>query len=110
MLFQLMEVLRQREPEPNIIFINMEDMAFSALQDGEKLYQYIKDRLREGRFNYIFIDEIQEVTGFEKVIRSLLLIPENNVYITENNAELLSGELATLLAGRTIEINVHSLS
>jgi predicted AAA+ superfamily ATPase len=110
LLFQLMEVLRKREANPHIIYINMEDMQFSALQEGEKLYQYILDRLKQGSFNYIFIDEIQEVTGFEKVVRSLLLNPENDLYITGSNAELLSGELATLLSGRTIEISVHSLS
>jgi predicted AAA+ superfamily ATPase len=110
LLFQIMDVLRKKEPDAHIIYINMEDMQFSALQDGEKLYQYILDRLKQGSFNYIFIDEIQEVAGFEKAVRSLLLNPENDVYITGSNAQLLSGELATLLAGRTIEITVHSLS
>lgn len=110
LLFQLMDLLRNREPDPQIIYINMEDMQFLALQDGEKLNHYIVERLKPGGYNYIFIDEIQEVTDFEKVVRSLLLNPENDVYITGSNAQLLSGELATLLAGRTIEITVHSLS
>ena len=60
--------------------------------------------------NFIFIDEIQEIAGFEKAVRSLLLDENNDVYITGSNAQLLSGELATLLAGRTVEINVYSLS
>ena len=57
-----------------------------------------------------FIDEIQEIKDFEKTIRSLLLNENNDIYITGSNAKLLSGELATYLAGRTIEINVYSLS
>lgn len=110
LLFQLMDKVQQEEPDANIIYLNFEDFAFSQIKSAEDMYTYISSRLVEGKYNYIFIDEIQEVEHFEKVVRSLLLNPFNDVYITGSNAKMLSGELATYLSGRYVEFKVYSLS
>jgi len=110
MLYQIMQVILDKNPKANIIYINKEDIAFDDIRTASDLNNYIISNSNQQQTNYIFIDEIQEITGFEKTIRSLLLNEKNDVYLTGSNAKLLSGELATLLAGRTIEINVYSLS
>ncbi|GMT46352.1 MAG: ATPase [bacterium] len=110
MLFQLIQLILDNDPEANIIYINKEDIAFDEIKTAADLNDYILKKASQQKKNYIFIDEIQEITGFEKAVRSLLLDENNDVYITGSNAKLLSGELATFLAGRTIEINVYSLS
>lgn len=110
LLFQLMDKVQQEEPDANIIYLNFEDFAFSQIKSAEDMYTYISSRLVEGKYNYIFIDEIQEIEHFEKVVRSLLLNPFNDVYITGSNAKMLSGELATYLSGRYVEFKVYSLS
>lgn len=110
LLFQLMDAIQREEPEANIIYLNFEDFAFNQIRTAEDMYTYISTRLLEGKYNYIFIDEIQEIDHFEKVVRSLLLNPFNDVYITGSNAKMLSGELATYLSGRYVEFKVYSLS
>lgn len=110
LLFQLMDKVQQEEPDANIIYLNFEDFAFSQIKSAEDMYTYISSRLAEGKYNYIFIDEIQEIEHFEKVVRSLLLNPFNDVYITGSNAKMLSGELATYLSGRYVEFKIYSLS
>lgn len=110
LLYQLMEVIVGEEPAANIIYINLEDFAFSSLQTAEDLHSYIIAHCKERKRNYIFIDEIQDIPGFEKVIRSLLLNEDNDIYITGSNAQMLSGELATYLSGRYIEFKIYSLS
>ncbi len=110
LLFQLMDAIQREEPEANIIYLNFEDFAFNQVRTAEDMYTYISTRLLEGKYNYIFIDEIQEIDHFEKVVRSLLLNPFNDVYITGSNAKMLSGELATYLSGRYVEFKIYSLS
>lgn len=110
LLFQLMDKVQQEEPDANIIYLNFEDFAFNQIRTAEDMYAYISSRLLEGKYNYIFIDEIQEIAHFEKVVRSLLLDPFNDVYITGSNAKMLSGELATYLSGRYVEFKIYSLS
>lgn len=110
LLFQLMDKVQQEEPDTNIIYLNFEDFAFNQIRTAEDMYAYISSRLLEGKYNYIFIDEIQEIAHFEKVVRSLLLDPFNDVYITGSNAKMLSGELATYLSGRYVEFKIYSLS
>ena len=110
LLFQLMDKVQQEEPDANIIYLNFEDFAFNQIRTAEDMYAYISSRLLEGKYNYIFIDEIQEIAHFEKVVRSLLLDPFNDVYITGSNAKMLSGELATYLSGRYVEFKRYSLS
>mgnify|MGYP001144517227 FL=1 len=110
LLYQLIEEILAEEPDANIIYINLEDFAFSSLQTAEDLHSYIISHSKEKTKNYIFIDEIQDIPGFEKVIRSLLLNEDNDIYITGSNAKMLSGELATYLSGRYIEFKIYSLS
>ncbi len=102
--------IRAFNPEANIINIDLEDFAFSHITDATTLHEEITAQLKEGRKNYIFIDEIQEVDGFDKVIRSLNLNPSNDIYITGSNSKMLSSEVASKLAGRRIELQVHPLS
>lgn len=96
--------------QDQIVFINFEDMDFEELQDYKKLYSYLKEKLRKDRYTYIFLDEVQKVEGFEKVVDSLYIKDNVDIYITGSNSNLLSGELATLLSGRYIEISMLPLS
>lgn len=93
-----------------IIFINFEDLEFEELLDYHKLYSYIKERLIPDRYTYIFLDEIQKVESFEKTVDSLYIKEKTDIYITGSNAYMLSGELATLLSGRYVEISMLPLS
>ena len=109
-LFQLMELIHQKEPNANIIYINREDMAFDFIVSAKELYTYIVGKCLKDRMNYIFIDEIQDINEFEKALRSLVLDVNNDIYVTGSNAKMLSGELATYLGGRYIEFTIYSLS
>lgn len=102
--------IRDTDPSANIISIDLENFAFSHVTDARSLHNEIVTRLREGEKNYIFIDEVQEVEGFDKVIRSLNLDPANDIYITGSNSSMLSSEISSNLAGRRIEMQVHPLT
>ena len=93
-----------------IISINFEDMDYEELTDYKKLYEYIKSKMIEDKRNYIFLDEIQHVDKFEKVVDSLFIKENTDLYITGSNAYFMSGELATLLSGRYIELKMLPLS
>ncbi len=110
LLFQLMEQVQNEEPDAHIIYINREDMEFDFMRTAADLNNYILANRKEGVRNYIFIDEIQDISEFEKALRSLLLDESNDIYITGSNARLLSGELATYLSGRYVEFKVYSLA
>jgi predicted AAA+ superfamily ATPase len=110
LLFQIMNRILSEDKDANIIYINFEDIRFDSIKTPADLVAYIKKESVKGLVNYIFIDEIQEVPGFEKALRSLISDNGNDIYITGSNAKLLSGEFSTLLGGRTIEIRVNSLS
>ncbi|MDD2412335.1 MAG: ATP-binding protein [Bacteroidales bacterium] len=110
LLFQIMEHIRQEDQSANIIYINKEDLEFDFIQSAKELNDFILSKINSDVKNYIFIDEIQEITEFEKALRSLLLDQNNDIYVTGSNAKMLSGELATYLSGRFIEIKVYSLS
>jgi len=93
-----------------IISINLEDLDFEELLDYKKLYAYIKERLCKDKYTYIFLDEIQNCKDFEKAVDSLFIKENTDVYITGSNAYMLSGELATLLSGRYVTIDMLPLS
>jgi len=93
-----------------IISINFEDMDYEELTDYKKLYEYIKSKMIEDKRNYIFLDEIQHVDKFEKVVDSLFIKKNTDMYITGSNAYFMSSELATLLSGRYIELKMLPLS
>lgn len=93
-----------------IISINLEDLDNADLLDYRALYKFINQKLVPGKMNYIFIDEVQKCAGFEKTVDSLFIKKNCDVYITGSNAYLLSGELATLLSGRYIQIDMLPFS
>lgn len=93
-----------------IISINFEKLEFEDLLDYKKLYKYVNERLHPDKTTYIFLDEIQLVKGYQKAVDSLFVKENVDLYITGSNAQMLSGELATLLSGRFIEIEMLPLS
>lgn len=94
-----------------ILTLNFEDMAYSHLTQASKLHEFVMENFEENPdLKYLFFDEIQEVTDWEKCINSLLSKNIFDIYITGSNAKLLSGELATFLAGRYVEIHVFPFS
>lgn len=96
--------------DEQIVTINFEELEYEELQDYKKLYAYLKNRLCTGKMTYIFLDEIQKVSAFEKVVDSLYVKPQVDLYVTGSNAYMLSGDLATLLTGRYVEIKMLPLS
>lgn len=104
------ELLSRGIGTQNIISINFESLRYEALKDFRALYAEISSRAEkaDGKL-YVLLDEIQEVNGWEQVINSLRVDFDCDIYVTGSNAKLLSGELATLLAGRYVEIRVYPL-
>jgi predicted AAA+ superfamily ATPase len=108
-LFQ--DYLKQNGVEDGqIVSINFEDLQYEALLDYRKLYEYVTARLAPGKKTYVFLDEVQNVPEFQRAVDSLYIKANVDVYITGSNAHMLSGDLATLLSGRYIEINMLPLS
>lgn len=103
-------LLKQGVDKKNIISINFEDYDFYDLRNPSKLYEYIKARLKNDEKIYIFLDEIQHVEDFPRVVDSLYIKKNIDIYITGSNAYMLSSEIATLLSGRYIEISMLPLS
>lgn len=110
LLFQLINLISEKYDPANIIYINLEDLAFDFIKNAKDLNDYVIQNLSSANPNYIFIDEIQDVEDFEKALRSLVLNDNVDIYITGGNATMLSGELASTLSGRYLEFNVYSLS
>lgn len=96
--------------ENQIISVNLEDLKYNFITDYMSLYNYINDNLNLKRKNYVFIDEVQKITEFQKAVDSLYINKNVDLYITGSNANLLSSELATLLSGRYIEVKMLPLS
>ena len=111
-LFELyQEYLRQNGVEKEqIISINFEDGDYADVEDNRSLYELVNNQIRPDQMNYIFLDEVQRVRDFQKAVDALYIKKNCDVYITGSNAFLLSGELATLLSGRYIEIRMLPLS
>ena len=110
LLFQIMDYLLERDPQAAIVYINKEDIAFSAIQTAQDLHDYVLQQKSNTTKTYVFIDEIQDIENFETALRSLLLHEDLDLYCTGSNAKLLSGDIAGYLSGRAIEIVVYSLS
>lgn len=111
-LFELYQdyLLAHGVEREQIIAVNLEDGDHSDLLEQHALYEYVKQRLQPDRMNYIFLDEVQQVKDFQKAVDALFIKKNCDVYITGSNAYLLSGELATLLSGRYVEIRMLPLS
>ncbi len=96
--------------DEHIISINFESFMNSHLHDARDLYSFISQTIQKKRKTYIFLDEIQEVSNWEKCVNSLMVDFDVDIYISGSNSHLLSSELATFLAGRYIEIPIFTLS
>lgn len=110
LLFQVMQIIREKDSKACIIYINKEDLTFSDIKTAEDLNDYIQQHKAHRGKTFIFIDEIQDIEHFEIALRSLLLDENLDVYCTGSNANMLSRDIAGVLSGRYIEINVYSLS
>ena len=112
LLLQFQDVLRTENPLVSIVSINLDfpEFRFLAEKSWAAIYDYIQNLLKKGVKNYVFIDEIQNIPEFEKLLEGLFVHPDVDLYVTGSNAYLLSSELATLLTGRAFEINVLPFS
>ena len=104
------ELLGRGIGEGDIININFESFEFSDIDQADKLYKLIEAKIKDKQRCYILLDEIQEVRSWEKAVNAFLVDFNADIYITGSNSHLLSSELATYLAGRYIELHIHTLS
>ena len=112
LMLQFQDVLRNENDKVSILSINMDmpEFRFLAEENWKNIYDYIINHLKKDVTNYVFIDEVQNVPEFEKLLEGLYVHPNIDLYVTGSNAFLLSSELATLLTGRAYEINVLPFS
>lgn len=109
----MMKTVRDQKasnPDNNIIYIDKEKREFDSIRNYQDLNQYIDEHFVASKHNYILIDEIQDITEFERSIRSFRTEPNTDLIITGSNAKMLSNELSTLIGGRYKEIYIQSLS
>ena len=104
------KLLAEGVSESQVLELNFEDLDNEQYLYYKVLYAYVKKLLVKGKMNYLFFDEIQMVDNFQKVIDSLFLLDDVDIYVTGSNAYLLSGEIATLLTGRYVEIKLFPFS
>lgn len=109
-LQQIKSHIEQTVPNANTIFINKELDEFASIRTHEDLSFYIDSHLKTDARNYLFVDEVQDIQGFEHTLRSLQAKGSCDIFITGSNATMLSSELATYLSGRYVEFHIHSLS
>lgn len=100
----------KEEPDTNIIYIDKEKKSFNFIKNHEDLNTFIDQNFKAGLHNYILIDEVQDIEGWEHSVRSYRTEEDTDVIITGSNSKMLSGELSTLLGGRYEEIHIQSLS
>ena len=99
-----------RDENSNIIYVDKEKKNFKSIKNKDDLDTWIEERFVPGKHNYILIDEVQEIESFEDSVCSWYSEDDTDVLITGSNSDLLSGELATRLSGRHVEIRVHPLT
>lgn len=104
------ELLESGVQKEQIQFVNFELMKYDHIRSYKQLYELVTENIIPDKKNYLFFDEIQQVIGWEKTINSLTLEYDVDIYVTGSNAYLLSSELATLIAGRYVEIKMLPLS
>lgn len=111
LLYQIMDIIRDKGVKAgNLIYINKELHDFDDINTYKDLLEYIEGRIKNKRKHYVFLDEVQEIDKFEKALESMQASGKYDIYCTGSNANLLSGELATHLSGRYVEIKVYGLS
>jgi len=109
-LYQIMDEIKNLFPDKTLIYIDKEKMEFDTVKDYKDLVQYAEKHKGNSQTAAIFIDEVQEIKEFERALRHLLSTGNWDIYITGSNADMLSSELATLLSGRYIAIEMFPLS
>ena len=109
-LRDLANLINESYQDANIIYINKEKKKYDNLKSHIELDIYLRDKIREDKSNYLLIDEVQDIEGFEHTLRSLNADEECQIIITGSNAKMLSSELSTYLGGRYIDIHIQSLS
>jgi hypothetical protein len=109
-MLQTIDYIQKQYPDCIIIYINKEHPDFNGITNDIDLWDYVNSKKKDNSKNFVFIDEVQEIEHFEKALRGMLTQGSFDIYCTGSNATLLSGELATLLSGRYIEVQVHCLS
>ena len=109
-LRQIAQKLSEKNPDANIIYINKEKKKFAAMRTDDDLSAFLEGKIDENKDNYLLIDEVQDIEGFEKTLRSLNADEECQIIVTGSNAKMLSSELSTYLGGRYIDIHIQSLS
>jgi len=112
LLTQFQDALRKEDKKVNILAINFDSPEFRELaeKDWNGVYSFIEKKIKKKTVNYIFLDEVQNVIEFEKLLEGLFVHPDVDLYVTGSNAYLLSSELATLLTGRAYEVHVLPFS
>ena len=100
----------QQEPDANVIYIDKEKITFKYITSNNELDDYIAQRFMPEKHNYILIDEVQDIDGWEHTVRSYRTEDNTDIIVTGSNSRMLSSELSTLLAGRYVEIRIQSLS
>ena len=110
LLKQIIEEIKEKVSEDHIIYINFEDFEFENINTAQKLHEYIKTKINDSQKYYLFFDEIQHISEFERVIASFKSTLNCSIFITGSNSKLLSGELSTLLVGRTVEFKIMPFS
>lgn len=109
-MLKMIRNIKELDTNNNIIYVDKEKEQFDFIQTYQDLNEYIKSKYEKGKKNYILVDEIQDIEGFERTIRSYCSEPDAEVVITGSNAKMLSGDLSTLIGGRYKEIHIQSLS
>ena len=104
------ELIAQGNAENHVLLVNFESMAFAEIDSAQKLYTYLKEKVTDQEPYYVLLDEIQNVTDWEKTVASCLVDFNMDIYITGSNSKLLSSELSTYLTGRFVEIQIYPLS
>lgn len=112
LLEQIQDILRERNPKARIFSVNLEDDENARFREKGVLFDYLNGMLKEakGEMVYLFLDEVHDIDGWETAVNSLRLRKNADLYITGSNSKLLSGELATYLTGRYVEIKMTPFS
>lgn len=109
-LYQLVDYIKEQHPEAKVLYINREYEQFECIKTHIDLLDYVNQQFKDSDKNYLFIDEVQEIDSFQLALRALFAEEKCDIFCTGSNAKMLSGELATTLAGRYMEFSIHSLS
>lgn len=110
MLRQLCSWLNENRPNAAVVYVNKELLEFDNITDARKLYDYVSSRFNSAGENYLLIDEVQDIDGYEDALRSLHAEDRCQIVATGSNAYVFSSELSTRLGGRYVEIPIYSLS